>query len=175
MGKGGKRHSASERKRKKRSEGSTEGTDSEGNEEGTNPSMNVIVRFEEEGVKKIDPLKLTRALKAQVGEIKYAKILRDGNLLVGCNTEVQVERARKLVGVCKVKVKTTARVGERSTSGNKGVIVGVPLNVNMKDLMENLKLRNGEVKGARRMTRGPEKVETETVVVEFDTKEVPKV
>lgn len=151
-----------------------EGSDSEGKGEGANLTTNVILRFEEEGVKRIDLLKLPRVLRAQVGEIKYAKVLRDGNLLIGCNTKVQVEKARKLMGVCKVKVKNTARVGERRVNGSKGAIVGVQVTVSMQDLVENLKLRNGEVKGVRRMTRGPEKVETETVVAEFETKEVPK-
>lgn len=45
--------------------------------------MNVILKFEEKGVKRIDPFKLPRVLRAQVGEIKYAKVLRDGNLLIG--------------------------------------------------------------------------------------------
>lgn len=82
-----------------------------------------------------------------MGEIKYAKLLRDGNLLIGCNLEV------KLMGVCIVKVKNAARVGKRGVNGSKGVIVGVQVTVSMQDLVENLKLRNGEVKGVRGMTK----------------------
>lgn len=48
------------------------------------------LRFEEEGIKRMDLLKLPRVLRAQVGEIKYAKLLRDGNLLIGCNLEVKL-------------------------------------------------------------------------------------
>lgn len=105
------------------------------------------LRFEEEGIKRMDLLKLPRVLRAQVGEIKYAKLLRDGNLLIGCNLEV------KLIGVCIVKVKNTARVGEKGVNESKGVIVGVQVTVSMQDLVENLKLRNGEVKGVRGMTK----------------------
>lgn len=137
LGRGRKRDRASERKRKKRSEGS-EGSDSEGKGEGW---------FEEEGIKRMDLLKLPRVLRAQVGEIKYAKLLRDGNLLIGCNLEV------KLMGVCIVKVKNTARVGKKGVNGSKGVIVGVQVTTSMQDLVENLKLRNGEVKGVRGMTK----------------------
>lgn len=45
-------------------------------------SVNVSASFEEEGVKKIGPLKLRKTLKAQVGQIKNAKIFEDGNLLI---------------------------------------------------------------------------------------------
>jgi len=40
--------------------------------------------------------------------------------------------------------------------------------------MENLRIRNTTVKDVKRMTRGPEKKESETVVVEFDAKTIPK-
>lgn len=54
LGMGRKRDRASEKKRKKRSEGSSEGCDSEGKGEGANLTMNAILRFEEEGIKRID-------------------------------------------------------------------------------------------------------------------------
>lgn len=86
---------------KKTSEESTEGTEIEDIEERSEESksrpMNVIVRFnEEEEEKNIDPFMSTKALKAQVVEIKHAKIFRDGNLLIGCHVEVQVGKADKL-------------------------------------------------------------------------------
>lgn len=109
LGRGRKRDRASERKRKKRSEGSSEGSDSEGKGEGANLTMNAILRFEEEGIKRMDLLKLPRVLRAQEGEIKYAKLLRDGNLLIGCNLEV------KLMGVCIVKVKNTGKGWEKGS------------------------------------------------------------
>ena len=39
------------------------------------------------GVNKLEPLKLTKIMRAQVGEIKYVRVLKDGNLLIGCNSE----------------------------------------------------------------------------------------
>ncbi|XP_014891407.1 uncharacterized protein LOC106949576 isoform X3 [Poecilia latipinna] len=179
VGKDGKKQRPAERKRKKGNEESTEDTDNEGTEEGKEapkrPNLNIIIRFDEgDGVKKIDPLKLTKALKAHIGEIKHAKILRDGNLLIGCNSEGQVEKAKKLGGLCKVKIRAVVKVGEKINNESKGIITGVPLSVNMKDLVENLKERNKEIKGARRMTRGAERIETETVLLEFETKEMPR-
>lgn len=53
---------------------------------------------------------MRKTLTAQVGQIKNAKILEDLNLLIGCNTEAEVVKVKKPVGVC---VKTTVRVVER--------------------------------------------------------------
>lgn len=48
--------------------------------------LNVVVRFKGK-LKKVDPLKLTKIIRGQVGEVKYVRVLGDGNLLIGCNTE----------------------------------------------------------------------------------------
>lgn len=59
-----------------------------------------MVRFEgEEEVKKIDPQKINK-IRAQIGEVKYARVLRDRNLLKGCNSENQVKKGKKAT-VCK--------------------------------------------------------------------------
>ena len=94
-------------------------------------------------------------------------------MLIGCNTETQVEKAWKMVSVGKMKVTKTVKVGEQSIEC-KGVITGVPLDISMKTLVRSLKMRNATVKDVKRMTRGPEKKESETVVVEFDTKTIPR-
>lgn len=46
----------------------------------------------------------------------------------------------------------------------------MPSNVKMKELVENLKIRNSEAKGARSQV----KAEMESVLVEFEIKEVLK-
>lgn len=100
MGKGGEGGS---RKRKKQDKDSQGGTDNGGREEkANNPKTGslfvVVVRFEGGGgVKKMDPLKLKKIIRAQVGEVKYARVPGDGN------TEKQVDKARKILSV-KVKV-----------------------------------------------------------------------
>lgn len=106
--------------------------------------------------------------------MKFARILGDGNLLIGCNSDVQMERAKKLATVGKVKVSKVVKVGEHRPNGDKGVISGVPLGVYMKDLVENLQVRNSAVKGAKRMTKGGDKKETETVLVDFDVKDISR-
>ena len=74
----------------------------------------------------MDPLKITKIIRAQVGEVKYAKVLGDGNLLIGCNTETQVEKAREMVSGGKMKVTKTGKAGEKRNIGCKGVITGSP-------------------------------------------------
>lgn len=175
---GEKGRKASEKKRKKNDKESLESTESEGQGEevnsGKKESLNVVVRFDGEGgIKKMDPLTITKIIRTQVGEVKYAKVLGDGNLLIGCNTETQVEKARKMVSIGKMKVTKTVKVGEQNR-GCKGVITGVPLGISTKTLVGSLKVRNAAVKDVKRMTRGPEKKESETVVVEFDTKTIPR-
>ncbi|XP_041927035.1 uncharacterized protein LOC121690512 [Alosa sapidissima] len=132
-----------------------------------------VVRFDEDGgVKSIDPINLTKIIKNQVGEVKYARILSDGNLLIGCVSEEQVGRAEKLQTVGKTKVVKSVKVGDQ---GSKGVIYGIPLSVDMKELVKNIKEKCDAVQSAKRLTRGFEKTETESVVIQFSTKELPLV
>lgn len=116
-------------KKGKISLGETESEERE--EEGEDPKarpLNAVIRFEGEGgVKKMDPLKPTKSIRAQIGEVKYAWILGDGNLLIGCNSDGQIEKARKLGSVGKVKVLKVVKVREQRTSGGQGVISRVPL------------------------------------------------
>lgn len=166
-------------KRKKNDSDSLGGTESEGREVEVNDlrteMFNVVVRFEGEGgVKKTDPLKLTKIIKAQIGEVKYAKVLGDGNLLIGCSSGKQIEKAKKMSSVGKVKVAKVVRVGGEKAESCKGIMAGVPLMVNIKEIVENLRMRNGSVKSAKRMTRGIDKKETESVLIEFDCKDLPK-
>lgn len=85
--------------------------------------LNVVIRFEGEGgVKKIDPLKLTKIIRAQVGEVKYARILGDGNLFIGCNSDAQIDKAKTLAMVGKIKVLKVVKVGEQRPNGGRGVI-----------------------------------------------------
>ena len=131
---------------------------------------NVVVRFEEPGVKGLDPLKLTEIIKNQVGDVKYARILNDGNLLIGCNSEEQIGRAVKLQAVGKAVVVKVVKVGEQ---GSKGVIYGIPLTTEMKELVKNLKEKCEAVQSAKRLTKGAEKKETESVLGQFSTKKLP--
>ncbi len=47
-------------------------------------------------MKIINPFVLTKHLASKKGEILYAKVLNDGNLLVNCANEDQFEKAIKV-------------------------------------------------------------------------------
>lgn len=134
-------------------------------------NFRVVVRFEGDGVKNVDPIKLTNIIKKQVGEVRYAGVLNDGNLLIVCTSEEQAERAGKLQIIGKEKVVRVVRVG---TSGSKGVIYGIPLTTQMSELVKNLREKCDAVQSAKRLTRGVEKKATESVLIEFNTKEMPR-
>lgn len=58
----------------------------------------------------MDPLKLTTILRGQVGEVRYARVLGDGNLLVCCRDEGQVKKVKGIGSVGKVKITKVIRV-----------------------------------------------------------------
>ena len=130
----------------------------------------VIIRFNEKGqvsMKKINPFVLTTALASRVGEIIYAKILNDGNLLVRCANEEQLEKALNLKEIGKLKVASTGRVGAQNGGGCKGVITRMPMSVSMEELKRNLK--GGKIMSAlsMKMTKEEVKKNSETALIEF--------
>lgn len=133
----------------------------------------VILRFREgNGVQALNPVKLTTVLKNQVGDIKLAKVLRDGNLLILCKNKEQSEKAYKMkeVGKCKVISASKVGMGER---GAKGVIWGIPLEMSTDEIKANIK--GGKIKEAKRLTMFKEGVRTETgsILLEFEGENLP--
>lgn len=132
--------------------------------------MTVMVRFEGEGeVKKMDPLKSLEGILE-----KYDRVLGDGNLLIGCSSQEQMGKAKKMIDIGNIKISKVVRVGEQRSSRCTGVISGVPITVSMQSLVENMRVQNRSVKSAKRMKRGAEKRGTETILIEFDTKVLPE-
>lgn len=87
-----------------------------------------------------------------IGNIKFAKVLSDGNLLVGCNEE-KANKALKLKKIGGIKVVSTNRIGEKNKSrGRKGIIFGVPLHISMEEFKGNLK--GGKIVNAQRIKSG---------------------
>ena len=60
---------------------------------------------------RVNPLKLTKMLNRSIGNIDFAMVLPDGNLLVGCNKEEQASKVLKLKEIGGIKVVSTSRVG----------------------------------------------------------------
>lgn len=136
---------------------------------------NVVVRFVEEGgVMKINPVKLSKMLQELIGNILFAKVLNDGNLLIGCADENQLNKVKKIKNIGSCKVGNIVKVGEQKTKrGCRGVITGVPLSVKLEELKSNLDGRGKAIISVKRMTRGSDRVECETVLVEFEGEVLP--
>lgn len=136
----------------------------------------VVLRFNEKeqgNMKKINPFLLTKVLAEKIGDIMYAKILSDGNLMIRCKDEVQAGQAIQVKEIGKLKVVSSGRVGARNGGGSKGVISGVPVIVKMKDLRENLK--GGKLVNAQRLqtTKEGVKKDSESVLLEFEGENMP--
>lgn len=149
----------------------------EQNKKEIHDNLIVIIRFndkDQENMKMINPFALTKHLASKIGEILYAKVLNDGNLLVKCANEVQFEKAFKVKEIGKLKVINTRRVGARNVGGCKGVISGIPMNVGMEELKRHIK--GGEIVSAQRLkvTREGVKRDSETVLIEFEGENMPK-
>ncbi len=70
-------------------------------------------------MKKINPFTLTTAQANKVGEIIFAKVLNDGNLLIRCEYESQVEKALKMKEMGKIKVENSGRLGVKNGGGSR--------------------------------------------------------
>lgn len=119
----------------------------------------------------MSPVKLTTILKNQVGEVRLAKVLRDGNLLIMCSNEEQRERACRMREIGN-KVISARRV-EKRFMWNRGVIWAIPVEVTMDEIKANVK--GGKVKDARRLQtfRDGIKQDSESVMLEFEDEILP--
>lgn len=134
----------------------------------------VIVRVnEEKALQTISPVRLSMILKNQVGNINNAKVLRDGNLMISCNTEEQKDRACRMKEIGKYKVTSVSLVQEGS-KWKKGVIWGIPIEVSDEEIKSNL--RGGKIKNVRRLQtfKNGEKTYSESILIEFDEENLPE-
>ena len=133
----------------------------------------VVVRFDEEGQRKIRSMggmKLTKVLQEKMGRVEFAKVLGDGNLLVGCGSQEKVKAVLGVKNVGGAKVVSTGVVGEKK-GRCRGIATQVPVGIKVEEIVEK---GDGGVGGkivrAKRMSgiREGGRVETETVLVEFE-------
>lgn len=137
----------------------------------------VIVRFnekEQENMKRVNPFMLTTILAKKIGDIVYAKVLNDGNLMVKCADSKQLEIALKIKEIGKCKVENVGRVGDQRKVGYTGVITGIPINVSMEELKK--KIKGGNVMKVQRLKSNKEGVlrDSESVAIEFEGENIPK-
>lgn len=122
---------------KKGRNSTSEETDSEQMKEGEEEHK-VIIRLEHEGVsfREWNPVFLTKAKKRVMGEVRSAKVLRSGALLVGCRDSSQGGKAIRVDKIGGKRVQVTLAKGGGSLV--RGVIYGVPLTVSIEQIKDNI-------------------------------------
>ncbi|KAM4634664.1 uncharacterized protein ACJ7VT_002543 isoform 1-T4 [Polymixia lowei] len=133
----------------------------------------VIVRFKGEGgIRNVNPSILMKSLNYSLGDILFAKVLKDGNLMLGCIDVVQQDKALTLtsVGGCEVATVVSLKTKKK---GIKAVISGVPLSVDATELRNNLK--GGKILHVQRlaMMKGGVKTDSESILLEVDGEILP--
>lgn len=173
-----------DRKGSKRGRQDNSTSEESGSEEETNRTdkesvkLIAILRFNETAqgnMMKLNPILLTTVLANKIGDIKYAKVLNDGNLMVVCKDEAQLAKALKVKEIGKNEVINSGRVGANKNRGCRGIITNVPFCLKMEEVKENL--TGGRIVQLQRMTTikdGGKKRETETVMIEFEGDILPQ-
>lgn len=133
----------------------------------------VIVKLIKEGESfgKWNPVKLTKAINTLVGNVKCAKTLRDGSLLVLCKNIEQKNKALKLSKIEGEAVQ--GKVMENKTFV-RGVITGIHTDVSIDEIKDNIE--GGKVVDAKRLkiTRNGERCDSFSVMLKFEEQILPK-
>lgn len=91
------------------------------------------------------PIKLTKALHKEFGEIRSAKKLRNGCLVITCKDEEQQRKATKVNKMSNNKVKCSMVFDKKLI---RGIILGILLRESTDDIKESI--TNAKVKEAKR-------------------------
>lgn len=81
----------------------------------------------------VNPIVLKKDLKELTGEVKFAKILQDGALMLLCGNDKQKKKAMSIKMICKQKVESCRMGGQRMW-----MITGVPLGITIEEVTRNL-------------------------------------
>lgn len=164
------------KRKKKHQERQVRSSGESGNEQETRngnlDELKVILKFKEEGgIQKVSPIALTKDLRKLAGEIKLARVLKNGDLMIICKNEDQKRKVMGIKVICKKEVVSSGNGGQRQWAS--GVITGVPLDVSMDELKNNI--NGGQIVGARRlfMTREGSRMESLSVELRFDGDVLP--
>lgn len=119
---------------------------------------------------KFNPLKLSSEINKLIGNIKCAKTLRDGSLLIVCTNEKDKEKALKIEKILGERV--SGKTLDRKTYVC-GVISGIPPEVPTEEIKANMK--GGKVVDVKRLkaSRNGERVDSFSVMIKLDEKVLP--
>ncbi len=100
----------------------------------------VFVKLGQEGTtfREWNPIQLTKGLtlSKEIGEVRSAKILRNGQLLVFCKSEEQLKKAVKMSKIHGKPVQCSKANDKKLV---RGVITGIPVNVQTDAIIANIK------------------------------------
>lgn len=132
----------------------------------------LFIKLMQEGAtfKEWNPIQLTKSLNKEMGEVRSAKILRNGQLLVFCENEEQLKKA---LSVKKFNGKVVQCTKANDNRRTRGVITGVPANVTTEALKGNIKhVKVSEVKRLKTKRDG-EICNSLSVMIVFEEEQLP--
>lgn len=118
-----------------------------------------------------NPIRLTKIISREIGEVRSAKILRNGALLIICRDEGQQKRAIRMNKIEDREVQCTLA---RSRKLVRGVVTGIPIRVSDEDVKGNV--TNAKVREVKRLkaNRNGIKSDSLSVLITFDEERLPE-
>lgn len=154
----------------------SDGCDSDGRgnvTERKREDFNIIIKLAQEGASFGDwnPIQLTKSISKEIGEVRSAKILRDGSLIIICKDGEQQGKAIKINKINGKKVHCSLMNDRKWV---RGVITGIPVNVTAENIKGNV--TNAKVSEARRLKTNRNGIRSDSlsVLVTFDEKRLPE-
>ena len=143
-------------------------TDSEGSGtpiEKESEEYKIIIKLSQDGASfgEWNPIMLTKAIHKAVGEVKNAKVLRNGSLLIFCRSSMQQGKAIRVDKIEGKKVQCS--IPEDRKKSTRGVISWIPTGVSTDQIKENVV--GAKVLEARRLkaNRNGEKCDSLSVML----------
>ena len=96
----------------------------------------VIVEFEEISSSKLHPVKLSKAMRNEIGSVKQARFLSKGRMLIETVNKDQQEKILKMSTLNEVRIKSHIPGINRKI---RGVITGVPIDLSIEELQKEIK------------------------------------
>nr|XP_055046932.1 uncharacterized protein LOC129432503 [Misgurnus anguillicaudatus] len=160
------------KKKKKKVSQISSGEGNLSNEETNRDMYKVMVTFEKSSGKHMHPIGLSKAINKEVGVVSMAQCLGQGRVLIIVKDVAQRNRLLKLKDLNGEKI-SAREIGINSNV--KGVIVGIPLDITMEEIKENV--RGGKVINARRLFQNKEgqRQESLSILLTFEGKIPEKV
>lgn len=130
----------------------------------------VMIKFASEFESAINPLKLTKAINDEIGQIENAKMLRGGKLLLFCKDNKQQKKA---LGIKMLLGKKVSSILEEK-KWVRGVITGIPIDMTTERIKKNIS--GAEVKEVRRLqyVKDRERKDSLSVMIHFDEDKLPE-